>query len=158
MRKIFFYCFTVLLLSLNAISTSASFVATLPTEQPVTVVEPETGIAALTIDQILSLNPTTFQEVTGKKMSFKDRLGLKLVQRSIKKEIKKNGKVDVREYFENDMPRFNLGGFALGLLLGLIGVGLAHIFSNSRSFRRSSWYGLGILVIILLISAAASGN
>jgi hypothetical protein len=42
-------------------------------------------------------------------------------------------------------------GFALGLLLGLIGVILAHIFSSDRTFRKSSWYGFGVLLIILLV-------
>jgi hypothetical protein len=42
-------------------------------------------------------------------------------------------------------------GFGLGLLLGLIGVILAHIFSNDRTFRKSSWYGFGVLLIILLV-------
>ena len=45
----------------------------------------------------------------------------------------------------------SIGGFILGLLLGLIGVGLAYIFSDDEVFRRSSWYGLGTWVIILLL-------
>ena len=45
----------------------------------------------------------------------------------------------------------NVGGFALGLLLGLIGVGLAYIFSDDPTFRRSSWYGLGVWIVILLL-------
>lgn len=42
-------------------------------------------------------------------------------------------------------------GFAIGLLLGLIGVILAHIFSSDKTFRKSSWYGFGVLLIILLV-------
>ena len=51
---------------------------------------------------------------------------------------------------------FNFGGFILGLLFGLIGVGLAYIFSNDEAFRRSAWYGLGTLLILLLILAAGA--
>ena len=52
---------------------------------------------------------------------------------------------------------FNFGGFILGFLLGLIGVGLAYIFSDDESFRRSAWYGLGtwLILLILLVGAAA---
>jgi len=45
----------------------------------------------------------------------------------------------------------NWGGFAMGLLLGLVGVILAHIFSSDRTFRKSSWYGFGVLLIVLLL-------
>ena len=45
----------------------------------------------------------------------------------------------------------NWGGFALGLLLGLIGVALAHIFWKDKTLRRSSWYGLGVWIVIVLI-------
>ena len=52
---------------------------------------------------------------------------------------------------------FHFGGFILGLLLGIIGVGLAYILSNNTTFRRSAWYGLGawIIVYLLLIGALA---
>jgi len=46
---------------------------------------------------------------------------------------------------------FNFGGFILGLLLAFIGVGIAYISSNDEAFRRSAWYGVGTLVILLLI-------
>lgn len=45
----------------------------------------------------------------------------------------------------------SFGGFFLGLLLGLLGVGLAYIFSDDATFRRSSWYGLGVWLVILLL-------
>jgi hypothetical protein len=51
---------------------------------------------------------------------------------------------------------FNFGGFILGLLLGLIGVGLAYIFSDDEAFRRSAWYGLGTWAILLLIILAGA--
>ena len=52
---------------------------------------------------------------------------------------------------------FNIGGFLLGFLLGLIGVGLAYIFSNDESFRRSAWYGCGTFVIIYILLLASYG-
>ena len=52
---------------------------------------------------------------------------------------------------------FNIGGFLLGFLLGLIGVGLAYIFSDDPHFRRSAWYGLGTWAIIVLIAVASGG-
>ena len=54
-------------------------------------------------------------------------------------------------YVSNAAANINWGGFALGLLLGLIGVALAHIFWKDKTFRRSSWYGLGVWIVIVLI-------
>tara|TARA_B100000401_G_C52396509_1_gene526828 strand:+ start:68 stop:370 length:303 start_codon:yes stop_codon:yes gene_type:complete len=51
---------------------------------------------------------------------------------------------------------FHFGGFILGLLLGIIGVGLAYIFSNNSSFRRNAWYGFGTWIIILLLTGAVA--
>tara|TARA_B110000977_G_C10795303_1_gene384120 strand:+ start:131 stop:454 length:324 start_codon:yes stop_codon:yes gene_type:complete len=48
---------------------------------------------------------------------------------------------------------FHFGGFLLGLLLGLIGVALAYIFSQDADFRRNSWYGLGTWLILILLLA-----
>ena len=50
---------------------------------------------------------------------------------------------------------FHFGGFILGLLLGLIGVGLAYIFSTNADFRRNAWYGLGTWMIIWLLLVSA---
>ena len=153
MKKFFFYLLASLVLSLNVVPSLASFIKTEEARKTEVVPKPETSVTSLPIEQILSLTPDSYEQLTGKKMSFKDRLGLKLVQKSIKKELKKNGSVDLNEYFQEGMPSFNIGGFLLGLLLGLIGVALAHIFSNNKSFRRSSWYGLGVWLIILIIAA-----
>jgi hypothetical protein len=49
---------------------------------------------------------------------------------------------------------FHFGGFILGLLLGLIGVGLAYIFSSDADFRRNAWYGFGTWMIIWLLLVA----
>ena len=46
---------------------------------------------------------------------------------------------------------FKFGGFLLGLLLGLIGVLLAYIFSDDRDFIRSAWYGVGTWIILYLV-------
>lgn len=154
MKKLFTLFLSFLFLIINILPSSASFLAgesKIPEKK-------ETSISKMNVEQILALTPKTYEELTGEKMSFKDKIALRYVQKNIKRELKKNGKVDLRDYIDGDSMRFNIGGFALGLLLGLIGVGLAHIFSNSKSFRRSSWYGLGALVIILLIVALTRGG
>ena len=64
--------------------------------------------------------------------------------------------VNENQAFPVGNVEFNFGGFILGFLLGLIGVGLAYIFSDDEVFRRSAWYGLGTWVILLLILLAGA--
>ena len=44
----------------------------------------------------------------------------------------------------------NWGGFAMGLLLGLVGVILAHIFSSDRTFRSLSAFARPISLLALM--------
>jgi hypothetical protein len=159
MKKVLFYVLAVLVLTTNVVPVFASFVKEKQTAVSVMDTKPVTHINSLTVEQVLGLTPESYTELTGKKMSFKDRVGLNLAQHSIKKEYKKKGAVDLKDYFaDDDSVKFNIGGFALGFFLGLIGVALAHIFSSSKSFRRSSWYGLGAAIIVVLIVVLAGGG
>ncbi len=49
------------------------------------------------------------------------------------------------------VKKFEIGGFLLGFLLGLIGVLISYLFSKNPDFRRSSWYGLAAWAIIYLL-------
>tara|TARA_B110000238_G_C15789777_1_gene295428 strand:- start:28 stop:309 length:282 start_codon:yes stop_codon:yes gene_type:complete len=62
---------------------------------------------------------------------------------------------DIQLTTEAPPAEFHFGGFILGLLLGLIGVGLAYIFSSDPDFRRNAWYGLGTWMIIWLLLMSA---
>jgi len=115
----------------------------------------------LTVGEILSLSKSEFRELYGSKLSFKEAFVFKSFQRDLRKEL--NDKkitlgqtLNFKEVFEEKKFEFNIGGFVLGFLLGLIGVGLAHIFSTDKNFRRSSWQGLGAWVILLLVIAAVA--
>ena len=89
-------------------------------------------------------------------MSFKQRMALRMAQRNLKKEIKNNSidENSIMNYDEamgNGESSFKIGGFLLGFFLGLIGVGLAYIFSSDSDFIKSTWKGLGAWVILLLV-------
>ncbi len=112
----------------------------------------------MTLEQIVKMTNKEFSALKGSNMSLKEKLVLKITQRQLKKEIKagrvsNDEELDIKAYMAEEMPKFNVGGFILGFLLGLIGVGLAHIFSNNKNFRRSSWYGFGAWIILVLIFA-----
>lgn len=41
-------------------------------------------------------------------------------------------------------------GFVLGLFLNIVGVGIAYLLSKNHHLRKSSWYGLAALGLIVL--------
>jgi hypothetical protein len=107
----------------------------------------------MTLREVLELSPKQYSEITGEKLSFKDKLAFSFM----KKELRKNKsldldkKVDLKAAVSNSSGGFNIGGFIVGFLLGLIGVGLVYIFSDDSAARRSSWKGFGAWVILILV-------
>jgi hypothetical protein len=50
-----------------------------------------------------------------------------------------------------DTSDFNIGGFVLGLLLGIIGVLIAYLIGD-RSVIKWSWLGFAIWFVVLLLA------
>ena len=89
-------------------------------------------------------------------MNFKKRLAFKAFQKNLaknvnKKLIDKNAVIDFNQSYNDWEKNFNVGGFLLGAILGLIGVALVYIFSSDPNFRKSSLYGLGLWLIVITI-------
>lgn len=120
---------------------------------------PEANISSmnsLTVGEIVTLSASDFAKLRGAKLSFKEKAIFRFIKRELRNELKNESikadtKINLNQTISEELPKFNLGGFLLGLLLGLIGVALAHIFSNKKEVRRSSWYGFGTWLIILVI-------
>ena len=149
-----------LIMAVLMISLSSS----IPVSKEETVLEKKVSndnismLSTMTNKQFLTLSPQTYYKLTGIKMSFKERMALRIAQRNIRSEIKsksieENATINYEMAVGNGESTFKIGGFILGFLLGLIGVGLAYIFSNDKDFIRSTWKGLGGWVILLLVLA-----
>lgn len=70
--------------------------------------------------------------------------------------VNSSQEINLTESLTSAPAEFHFGGFLLGLLLGIIGVGLAYIFSDDKDFRRNSWYGLGTWLILWLLLVGAA--
>ncbi|TAK32787.1 MAG: hypothetical protein EPO28_17580 [Saprospiraceae bacterium] len=109
---------------------------------------------SMAAEDFLSLTPKKIKESTGEKLSLKERLALRYVQSQIKRDIKKGiSPADATFNLDDEARRFNIGGFLLGLFLGLIGFLISLLFRN-RNVRRSALLGWGIAVVIYLIVLA----
>ena len=98
------------------------------------------------------------QVLTGKKMNLVDRIGFVAAQKNLRNSINEDGSLDskkLKKFAKKvDGGDFNIGGFALGFLLGLIGVLIAYIISDDKKRARVKWAWLGLaawLVILLII-------
>ena len=114
-------------------------------------------IDEISYQQLLDLSPKHLEALTGKQLSFKEKMGLNLLKRDIRSKIKSNeiastDKISATSALAGETASVNFIGFLAGLLLGLIGVLLVHIFSKDQVMRRSSWYGWGVWLVILLIA------
>jgi len=108
------------------------------------------------IQDFLNLNLADIAKTTGKKLSLKDKVVLKLAQRKIKKKIKKGESFDVKTDYENASRNFNVGGFLLGFFIPVLGSLLAILFGGDAF--RSSLLGLLCFIIVLIIIALAAGG
>ncbi|MGK2862886.1 MAG: hypothetical protein ACSLE0_13205 [Chitinophagaceae bacterium] len=101
------------------------------------------------------------QELTGKKMKFSDRIGFTLAQKKLRESINHDGtfkQKKIQKFFNkagDGSSGFHIGGFALGFLLGLIGVLIAYLINDDKKSNRVkwAWIGLGIVVVIVILAS-----
>jgi hypothetical protein len=104
-----------------------------------------------TLEDFLSLTPKKYTELTGKKMTLPQKVSLKIAQHKVKRAIKKGKTVDLNALSkEVDTSNFNIGGFVLGLLLGIIGVLIAYLIGD-RNIIKWAWIGFAVWVGIVLL-------
>jgi len=114
---------------------------------------------------ILDLSRIRVKEVealTGKKMSFIEKAGFRATQHKLRMNINYDGTVNSKRLAkrlnnaEDGASGFHLGGFALGLLLSLIGVLIAYLLPGDAQASRTKWAWIGaalsVIWIIILIA------
>ena len=143
---------TVLMLSV----AHAGIIAVPFSTQPLaTTISSADAISKMDAKTFLTLTPAKVKEITGKKMTLNEKIGLKLAQRHVKKELKKGHEVNMANVMSEE-GNFNWGAAALGFFLGLIGILIVYLaFKNDKATaRKSGWIGfavgLAISIIILL--------
>ncbi len=111
-------------------------------------------LAQMDAKTFAALTPAKFSEITGQKMTLAKKIALKIVQRDIKKELKKGHDINMMEVAKRAAGgSFNWGAAALGFFLGLIGVLIVYLaFKNDKEIaRKSAWIGFGIWVAVAIL-------
>lgn len=106
------------------------------------------------------------QTLTGRKMDVFDKASFTMAQKKVRKMINRDGTIDskkLEKYMKGKAGEtgFHLGGFALGFLLGPIGVLIAYLLNDDYKSNRVKWAWIGfaagviinVVVFILLLDA-----
>ena len=116
----------------------------------------------ISLQELSTISMGNLEKLTGKKMSLMDKLSFKIAQRTLRKSIKADGTIEnkkIEKFFSkrHGETGFHLGGFALGFLLGLIGVLIAYLIRDDykRNRVKWAWIGFGVWIILYLILLAA---
>lgn len=103
-----------------------------------------------------------FEKISGRDMKWADKMMFKSAQKELRRSINKDGTLNnkkiekfYKKYNGDVTAGFNIGGFALGLLLSIIGVLIAYLIdsSDNANLRKWAWIGFGVSVAIWLLFA-----
>ncbi len=153
MKKIFFIIISTFFLS-NAKSN-----AILP-KQPVKASEVYIPIGStgqqISLQELSEISMKDLQTLTGRKMKFMEKIAFKSGQKKLRKNINRDGTLD-QDFLKkinraDDLTAgFHLGGFALGVLLFLIGVLIAYLIKDDKKASRVKWAWIGAAISLVLI-------
>ncbi len=109
------------------------------------------------LKKIAAMNVKEFEAFTGKHMNFIERALFKIEQRKLNNSIDQAGNITNKKLDKylhkssDNSSGFHLGGFALGFLLGLIGVLIAYLaFKDDNKQNRIKWAWIGTAVIVAI--------
>ena len=112
----------------------------------------------ISLMELSEISVKDFENLSGKKMNFKDKVSFKMKQRQLKKNINYDGsfsKKRVEKYFNKAAlgGAFSLSGLALGLFLSLIGVLIAYLITTGDKKGRITWAWIGAAISLILWGA-----
>jgi len=114
----------------------------------------------INLAELSEIKVADYEKLAGKKMRWIDRIGFKLAQRQLRNSINADGTVNSKRLAKlasrkDGETGFHVGGFALGFLLGLIGVLIAYLINDDKKSNRVkwAWIGVGVLLVLILLTA-----
>ncbi|HEY5966980.1 MAG TPA: hypothetical protein VIU35_03330 [Chitinophagaceae bacterium] len=117
----------------------------------------------ISVEDFMKLTPKSYKLITGKKMSFKEKIGLSFGKKSLRKAINKDGTIDKSKMKKGGFWggfKWHWGGFALGFFLSILGPIVALFFNDEYKWDRfwtAFHTSIYVWLLLLIIVAAAGG-
>lgn len=118
--------------------------------------------------ELSNISIKDFEKITGKHLNFIDRMAFHSGQKKLQRSITTDGTINNKRILrfvnsEGDHSTgFHIGGFALGFLIGIIGVLIAYVAGGEEDVKRNrvkwAWIGFGLLTIIAIALALATSG
>ncbi len=147
----------------TALTVMVSSFASVTPSEPKPVLASEVFIPVgknlqISLQDLAYIKSKDYETLTGKHMSLANKVSFKIGQRELKNSINNDGTFNSKklEKFGKKMKvgeGFNIGGFALGFFLLVIGVLIAYVISDDNKAARTkwAWIGLGVAVVLSLL-------
>lgn len=165
MKKIISFCVAIAILfssyaSTNIVSPPSGNSKPTPVLNANNILFPvgKTG-KTISLMELSRISLKDFETMSGKKLGLFDKAGFKLGQKKLRNSIATDGTIKskaIKKYatkMADGESGFHLGGFALGFLLGLIGVIIAYVINDDykRNRVKWAWIGWGVFVVLYVI-------
>ncbi len=109
--------------------------------------------------ELRNMKQSQLEVITGRKMNFFESLAFSKAQKQLKKQINDEGVVTGNKLkramgaSSDGTSGFHLGGFALGFLVGLIGVLIAYLINDDKKRNRVKWAWIGFAAWVVIYFA-----
>jgi hypothetical protein len=118
----------------------------------------KTGVKVSLYD-LRNMKQSQLEVITGRKMNFFEHSAFNSAQRKLKKQINEDGVVTGNKLKRamgaagDGTTGFHIGGFALGFLVGLIGVLIAYLIHDDKKRNRVKWAWIGFAAWLVIYFA-----
>lgn len=102
------------------------------------------------------------EAITGTKMKLTDKIGIAIAQKQLRNSINADGTINNKKLNKaaarGGETGFHVGGFALGFLLGWVGLIIAYLIKDDfkRNRVKWAWIGFGVSILFAVIVVLAS--